>query len=366
MMPTALLQVRALEVWRDGKCVVQVDDLAIHRGDFLALIGPNGAGKTTLLHVLAALLQPSKGQIFFKGTAVPTGPAGLAYRRQQAMVFQEPLLFATTVFDNVAAGLKLRGMAKGRLRELVTHNLERFGIAHLAQRPARKLSGGEAQRTSLARALATEPEILFLDEPFSALDPLSREALIEDLDKVLHQSGITVVMTTHDHGEAQRLANRVAVMAGGRIRQLDSPTRVFRAPVDLFVAAFVGVDNRLPATVISSADGRVQLEVAGVQLEASGSCTAGTAVTLCLRPESVRLLVNGAAGTTALSNVVAARVIKVVRQSHVAKIYLDCGFALTAFTTDALDDEGGLGLGDALTVRLPPESLHIIDVQAPA
>ncbi|OQX12691.1 MAG: hypothetical protein BWK76_17245 [Desulfobulbaceae bacterium A2] len=366
MMPTVLLQARELEVRRDGKLVVQVDDLVIHQGDFLALIGPNGAGKTTLLHVLASLLPPTRGQIFFKGEAVPPGPAGLAYRRQQAMVFQEPLLFATTVFDNVAVGLKLRGMAKGRLRELVAHNLERFGIAHLAQRSARKISGGEAQRTSLARALATEPEILFLDEPFSALDPLSREALIEDLDRVLHQSGITVVMTTHDHGEAQRLANRVAVMAAGRIRQLDSPTRVFRKPVDQFVAAFVGVDNRLPATVISSGDGRVQLEVAGVALEASGCCASGSAVTLCIRPESVRLLVNGAAGTTEWPNVVAARVVKVVRQSHVAKIYLDCGFTLTALTTDALGDEGGLGVGDALTVCLPPESLHIIDAQAPA
>jgi len=356
---SAILQATDLEVRRGTRTVLCVDELSIRQGDVLALIGPNGAGKTTLLQVLAALLKPARGKVLFKSEPVTSGAAGLAYRRQQAMVFQEPLLFATTVFENVAAGLKLRGVEKGRVDRLVQENLARFGIAHLAGRPARKISGGEAQRASLARALATEPQILFMDEPFSSLDPPSREALIEDLEKVLKSSGITAVMTTHDHGEARRLSNRMAVMGDGRVWQHDAPATVFCKPANRFVAQFVGVDNLIAATVARSENGRLWLSASGRQIQASGSAAVGTGLTVCVRPESVRLYRNGLTADDAGANAFTGRIIRLIPMGYFHKLHLDCGFALSALCTDA--DAVGWSVGDQATVAIPPACIHLIE-----
>ena len=133
------------------------------------------------------------------------------------MVFQEPLLFDTTVFENVASGLRIRGMKGPQIREIVNENLERFGILHLFHRSARKISGGEAQRVALARAFATRPEVLLLDEPFASLDPPTRESLLVDLESILRETKTTTLLATHDRMEALRLSDRIAVMNMGRI-----------------------------------------------------------------------------------------------------------------------------------------------------
>jgi len=360
MNGVVLLRAEGLEVRRGGRVVLRVDELAVRQGDILALIGPNGAGKTTLLQVLASLIPPSRGQVLFRDMPVTTDGGGLAYRRRQAMVFQEALLFNTTVFDNVATGLKLRGVPRNRIRERVEYSLARFGIGHLADRSARNISGGEAQRTSLARALATEPEVLFLDEPFSALDPLSRESLVEDLGQVLRDAGITAVMTTHDHSEAMRLANRMAVMAKGQIRQIDSPARVFRCPVDSFVAAFVGMDNQLPAMVSECVNGQTWVELAGRRLAVAGNFEAGTGVTFCVRPEDVQLLSHKDAVAAGAVNSFSARVVQVVPLGHCAKLRLDCGFALTVVTTHSIGQGAGLLAGDAVTIVISPDAVHLM------
>ena len=211
-----ILEVRGLRVRKGGADLLDIPALAVAAGETLSLIGPNGAGKSTLLLALSGIEQPAAGELRFRGERVPSGAASLAYRRRIAMVFQEPLLFDTTVFENVASGLRLRGVAKGEIGRRVGESLERFRIGHLADRSARTLSGGEAQRTSLARAMAVAPEILLLDEPFAALDPQSREGLIEDLARTLRETGTTTVFVTHDRVEAQRLADRIAVLERGR------------------------------------------------------------------------------------------------------------------------------------------------------
>ncbi|MBP1721141.1 MAG: tungstate/molybdate transport system ATP-binding protein, partial [Deltaproteobacteria bacterium] len=155
---SAILEARNLRVIRGGSLLVNVPSLKIREGETLSLIGPNGAGKTTLLQALSYLMRPSAGEILFRGEKVGDSYAILAYRRKLAMVFQEPLLFDTTVFENVASGLKIRGLESGMIRQVVTEQLNRFGIGHLGDRSARTLSGGEAQRTSLARAFAIKPE----------------------------------------------------------------------------------------------------------------------------------------------------------------------------------------------------------------
>lgn len=168
--------------------IFRVDKLALARGEVLALVGPNGAGKTSLLLTLALLQKPTAGTVRFDGETANRHNL-LALRRRLAVVFQEPLLLDTTVWGNVTTALRIRGVPRREANARAQKWLERFGIAHLARRPARHLSGGEAQRTSLARAFALEPEVLFLDEPFAALDLPTRNALLGELGRSFEGSG---------------------------------------------------------------------------------------------------------------------------------------------------------------------------------
>jgi tungstate transport system ATP-binding protein len=212
--------------------------LAIQKGEVLAVVGPNGAGKSTLLLTLARLLKPERGEIKFNGQQA-SAESDTVYRRRIALVMQDPLLFDASVFENVASGLKFRGIAKDEIRRKVPLWLERLGVGHLAQRRAGQLSGGEAQRVSLARALVLEPQLLLLDEPFSALDPPTRSHLLDDLGALLKETATTTVFVTHDLPEAAQLASRMAVIIGNRLRQVGAPEVVFASPADEEVAGFV-------------------------------------------------------------------------------------------------------------------------------
>src|SRR5712692_7939809 len=185
-----VIELAGIRVEREGRAVLEVPALTVLPGEVLAVIGPNGAGKSSLLRVMGALESPAAGTVRFQGLAV-SAEQGLAVRRRMASVFQEPLLTDATVFDNVAMGLRFRGADRARIEAQVTRWLTRFEIAALAGRQARTLSGGEAQRAALARALVVEPELLLLDEPFSALDAPTREGLIDDLGRVLRAERIT-------------------------------------------------------------------------------------------------------------------------------------------------------------------------------
>jgi ABC-type sugar transport system ATPase subunit len=232
------VEVEGLIVRRGGRTVLEVPSLRIERGEILAVVGPNGAGKSTLVTALALLERPAAGLVRLGGEPVDWRRGVLAARRRLALVFQEPLLFDTTVAENVATGLKLRGVSRTEIGRRVETWLKRLGIVHLAKRQARTLSGGEAQRTSLARALVLEPELLLLDEPFAALDAPTRESLAEDLVPLLRETHTTTVLVTHDRDEAIELGDRLAVILAGRIAQVDVPERVLAAPNDDAVAAF--------------------------------------------------------------------------------------------------------------------------------
>jgi tungstate transport system ATP-binding protein len=233
-----LLEGRNLQIKKGRTVILDVPRLQIQGGEFLSVIGPNGAGKTTLLKMLCCLTKPGKGQIIFRGMKIGSEYSLIEYRRNVTMVFQEPLLFDTNVYNNVASGLKFRRMGRAEIDTVVMENLERFGIAHLKNRSAGTLSSGEARKTGLARALALKPEILFLDEPFGSLDPLAKDNLYRDLEKIIPGSGLTVIFATHDSGEALRLSNRIAVMDSGKIIQIDETEKVLNNQVNSFVASF--------------------------------------------------------------------------------------------------------------------------------
>lgn len=237
---TALVEVRDLLVRREKQTVLEIEHLSVEAGEVLAIVGPNGAGKSTLFLALARLLKAARGTIHFDGhSSLNT----LEYRRRIALVLQEPLLMDASVKDNAAIGLRFRGIPKAEINRRVDHWLGRLGVAHLADRPARRLSGGESQRVSLARAFVLQPELLLLDEPFTALDAPTRIRLLEDLKSVLGETSMTTIFITHDLQEASKLATRMAVLLNGQIHQAGDPREVFAHPIDAQVAEFLGMQS---------------------------------------------------------------------------------------------------------------------------
>ncbi|MDQ0286068.1 tungstate transport system ATP-binding protein [Desulfofundulus luciae] len=226
-MNNTILEVHNLQFKRGNREILNIDHFALYERETIALIGANGAGKSTLLQVMALLLKPTRGTVEFRG--VPATPRNaLAIRRRMAVVFQEPLLLNTTVYENVATGLKLRGVPQGEMKKRVDRWLELLGIAHLAGRRSHQLSGGEAQRVSLARAFALEPDVLFLDEPFSALDFPTRLSLLNELDRLLKDTGIAAIFVTHDFSEVPYLTDRVAVLKNGRLVKTGTFEEIFK------------------------------------------------------------------------------------------------------------------------------------------
>jgi ABC-type sulfate/molybdate transport systems ATPase subunit len=248
----SVLKLRDLRHYRGGRQVLTIDELDLAAGERLAVLGPNGAGKTTLLRLLAALDTPTAGTVTIDGDR--TTDAGLDVRRQIGYATQRAGLLSTTVIRNVELPLRWRGLGQATRRSAALAALERLNAAGLAGRRARSLSGGEAQRVSLARALAIEPQLLLLDEPAAGLDAEARRVFFDDLEAALGERTTTVVHVSHRAEEALRLADRVAVLAEGAIRQLGDPASVVQRPADATVATLVGYDNVLPVSIDASGD----------------------------------------------------------------------------------------------------------------
>ena len=355
-----ILEAKGIEVIRGGAILLDISSFLIHEGEILSLIGPNGAGKTTLLQTLSYLLKPFRGEIFFRGKKVERDHSILEYRRKLAMVFQEPLLFDTTVFNNVASGLKIRGMKKNEIHDRVIEQLDRFGISHLKDRSAKTLSGGEAQRTSLARAFSIRPEILLLDEPFASLDPPTRDALVEDLERVLQRTRTTAIFATHDRLEALRLSSRITVMNEGRILQAGFPEEVMNHPVDEFVASFVGVETILSGKVIKRDGGTFVASVQGKEIEAIGDARLGETVVLCIRPENVTLSTHPSQEKTSARNVFPGRVSKITPLGLYQKVHLHCGFPLVAYVTNHSLEELSLVEGREVSASFKATAVNVI------
>ena len=352
-----ILKALDLKVNRGGNIILDISTFELIEGEVLSLIGPNGAGKTTLLQALAFLSKPTAGDVLFKGARI-TPKTALAYRRQIAMVFQEPLLFNATVYENVASGLEFRKMAKATIADRVDRQLSRFGIDHLKQRSAMTLSGGEAQRTSLARAFATEPEILFLDEPFAALDPPTRETLIDDLEMALRQTATTAILATHDRIEALRLSDRIGVMNAGKMMQLAPPEEVMNRPADEFVAAFVGMETILTGRVIEENSGSFLVSVAGHQIEAVGNVRVGEQVVLFVRPENISISLQPE--RTSIRNQCRGKIEKITIAGFHYRVRINCGFALAAFITRHSIEELELREGMDVYASFKATAIHVI------
>ena len=235
---STLIEIHDLAVQRGGRETLNIASLSIPRGETLAIVGPNGAGKSTLLLAVGRLIQPVSGEIIYDGKSLME-LNGLEYRRKISFVFQDPLLMDMPVEENVALGLKFRGLPKDEIQARVEKWLRQLGIESLAKRRAGQMSGGEAQRVSLARAFVLEPELLLLDEPFSSLDPPTRSNLLEDLSELLSRDHRTAIFVTHNLNEAAKLSHRIAVIVKGMLRQVGPARQIKARPADEAVAAFL-------------------------------------------------------------------------------------------------------------------------------
>jgi iron(III) transport system ATP-binding protein len=260
--------------------------LAVNEGEFVCLLGPSGCGKTTLLRIIAGLEQQNSGDIYQAGKNISKLPPR---DRDFGIVFQSYALFPNlTARDNIAYGLENRKVPKNQIAERVTELLKLVGLPDVGHKYPSQLSGGQQQRIALARALATSPGLLLLDEPLSALDARVRITLRLEIKHLQRRLGITTVFVTHDQEEALVMADRIVVMNLGTIEQVGAPEEIYRRPASPFVADFVGAMNFLPGSVAE--DGQ-SIQVGNLSLVCSEAhqIGRGSAVTVALRPEDIRV-----------------------------------------------------------------------------
>jgi multiple sugar transport system ATP-binding protein len=352
-------------VYPNGVRAVDSLDVSIVDGEFFALLGPSGCGKTTLLRTIAGLEQASSGTVVIGDREVTRVEPG---RRRVAMVFQDYALFPhMTVAQNIAYPLRVRRASRARQQEVAEQTSGGLGLAGLLERRPGQLSGGQQQRVALARAIAMDADVLLLDEPLSNLDARLRLEARTFLKRLQRELGLTTVFVTHDQAEALALADRIAVMEAGRIRQLGSPKEVFQRPGDTFVANFIGSTpmNLLDGTVVNGA-----VEVAGARLAppAGLSLVDGTPVVAGIRPEYLSLALGedeGIPGTVSIVEnlgITSLVTLECADDTLVGLTVLEqdeppIGARVTAIPHPGrlllYDGEAGLLLGEAKVVEVP-------------
>ncbi len=282
-----ILELRSLTKRFGELAAVDAIDLDILEGEFFTIVGPSGSGKTTLLRMLAGMEGPSSGDILLRGERINEVPAN---RRPTCMVFQSLALFPhRTVGQNIEFALKIRGVDARTRRQRAVELMDLLRLPHsYYPRAVTQISGGERQRVALARAFAYDPQILFFDEPLSAIDYKLRKTLEKELKDIHRESGKTFVYITHSLEEAMVMSDRIGVMRSGRLVQVGTPAEIYTTPRDKFVSEFMGEVNILD--VVADADGMVFAEAFGARLTAPAHTIAFQKGHLVIRPESMRFL----------------------------------------------------------------------------
>ncbi len=287
---TAAVAMRSVTKRFDDVVAVDALDLDIADGEFFALLGPSGCGKTTTLRMIAGLEIPSAGSLKIHGDEIGTLPPN---KRPVNTVFQNYALFPhMSVADNVGFGLKMQKVAKDEIARRVAEAIALVRLEGMESRRPSQLSGGQQQRVALARALVNRPKVLLLDEPLAALDLKLRQGMQLELKSLQREVGITFVFVTHDQEEALSMADRIGVMGDGKLLQVGAPEEIYDAPVDRFVADFIGRSNFLPGT-IETAD--TVCLANGVRIAMPTDRSPGEHVAISLRPERVSISERGLA-----------------------------------------------------------------------
>lgn len=336
-----------------GSFSLQGASLAVEPGEALVLLGPNGAGKSVCLEAIAGFHRIARGRIRIDGRDVTALPPE---QRCVGFVVQNFGLFPhLSVAGNIEIGCRAHGD-----RCDIGALLERFGIARLADAAPIHLSPGEKQRVALARALASRADLFLFDEPFSALDAATGIALRDELTGFLRQSGLPAIFVTHDHTEARALADKVAIIEGGTIRQHGRSDEVFDHPATIAIARFLGIENLLEGRITALDHERVRVRVGAGVVDVKRADTAlavGQSVTLCLRAENIHLLPGS---SPARPGTIDARIAELRRSGPLWTVALDCGFPLVAYALRQTIEACALAPGAAVRVEIDPAGVHVL------
>ena len=280
---------------KDGNIISVLSNinLLINKGETFAIIGPNGSGKTTLLRILALLESPTKGEIKYLGKDITnlSRKDKTLFRRKFSFVRQKPLVRDASVFENIAYGLKVRGMKDNQYRSIVEEMIESLGLSGMENKNARSLSGGEMQRVVIAMNFIITPEIYLLDEVSANLDPMNIKILDSFINKIKQDKEKTIILSTHDRYEAIRLADRIAVLNQGKINQINSPSVIFQSPKDEFTAHFVGYENIFTGNAqLDSETNLNHVKINDIVITTSDQKEG--IVKVCVHPESIILAKN--------------------------------------------------------------------------
>ncbi len=299
----AFLELEGIAKYFGSTAAVEHINVSINQGEFLTLLGPSGCGKTTILRMIAGFEIPTEGTITLDGEDITRRQVN---KRPMGMVFQSYALFPhLTASQNVSFGMEIKKLPKDQVRQRCAELLKLVGLGEMGSRYPHQLSGGQQQRVALARALAIEPKVLLLDEPLSALDAKVRVSLRNEIRRIQQQLKMTAIYVTHDQEEALAISDRIAVMAKGRIEQLDAPEEIYSNPNSIFAATFIGNSNQFNGIVESVSEGVCKVGEYTISTSHLGHLHNGARVLIVVRPEEVSLLPDTDVGTERGNNHVA-------------------------------------------------------------
>lgn len=324
------LEVRDLVVQVGGSKILEVSYFDLRKGECLALFGPNGSGKSTFLRTISLLQKPEAGEIYYQGQAVSPKDRE---RLQKKIVYllQKPVFFQGTVWDNLLLGLRFRRLRREEQQARLEKIAGLFNLHPLLNSSPYELSGGERQRVHLARAFILEPEFLYLDEPFNGLDVRFREELMADFHRIRKVIGVTTVLVTHVRQEAVYLADRMAVMLGGRIVKVGTPEEISSAPDSPEVSRLMGQEALVEGVVEKADNGLLEIRGHGQTIYAYGKQKVGDQVVLTFRPEEVILAPTRPASS--VRNWFKAEIKEIRPYDRMVLVLLDCGFRLKALVS---------------------------------
>lgn len=337
-------------------------DVSLHvrDGEFFVLLGPSGAGKSLLLELVAGFHTVDSGEVLLGGrnvTHLPPEARGVGFVYQDSMLFPH-----RTARENIAYGLRLRRQRPDRVRATVQRLAAMLRIEEILDRDPEQLSGGEKQRVSIARALAVEPQLLLMDEPLGALDPLRQAGLRRELKRLHRRTGLTVLHVTHDQAEARELGQRVGVMQAGRLLQVGEPAEVFERPADAFVAEFTGCRNIYEG--LARPDGDVTVFRSGALKLVATARVVGPA-RAAVRPEHI--IISTEPVTTSARNQLAGRVASVEQQGGVYAVTAEFeGHPMTSLITAHSLEHLGIRPGSRVYFSFKANSLHLMNAGEPA
>ncbi|RLG97784.1 ABC transporter ATP-binding protein [Candidatus Bathyarchaeota archaeon] len=328
-------------------------NLEILEKDLLAIIGPNGAGKTTLLKIMAGIETPTEGKIIYKGKEIIDNLDVI--RQNCTMVFQKTVVFNTTVFNNVAYGLKIRGVPENEIRSMVNEALELVRLKGYEKRNARRLSGGEQQRVALARALVLRPEMLLLDEPTANLDPKTSSIVEEVINHANRELKTTIVIATHNLFQVQKMAKRAVLLLNGQIVERGTVEEIFLKP-SLAMTDFTGFENVFVGNAKPTGKGTAIIEV-GDGLEIEAAIEKSGKVTVYVRPEDI--IVSKIPLKSSARNVLKGRIIEVSDRGQIVKLKVDVGKIITSQVTRLSFEEMKLNVGTEVFLTFKASSVRV-------